>query len=221
MKSVEKLCLELHRLLSALPVYYSPSQVPFSNGLYFFYEKGEVSEHGPSGRIVRVGNHPRSSDGLIRRLRLHYSGNKNSSVFRRLLGGALMRRADLTNPCLFHWEKQGKPTCEKCKSIEGEVSILLRRNFWFRCVEIRNRYMRNMLEGKIIATISLCPICRPSETWLGNYAYSETVKRSGLWNIEHTFNSNLSLQERDLDRLKEAIISTKNMYYNLSRQALS
>ncbi len=69
----EDACREIHQVLAQLPVFTSASQVPFADGLYFFYEDGETSPHGPAGRVVRVGNHPRSNGGLERRLRQHYS----------------------------------------------------------------------------------------------------------------------------------------------------
>ena len=86
MTGAESICGDIHRLLGTLPVYSSPRQVPFADGLYFFLEDGETSDHGPRGRIVRIGNHPRSDGGLVRRLRQHYSGRKNGSVFRKFLG---------------------------------------------------------------------------------------------------------------------------------------
>lgn len=205
--SVEEICRYVHELLDTLPVYTKPNQVPFTNGLYFFYEKGEVSIHAPNGRIVRLGNHPYSSNGLIRRLQLHYSGNKNSSVFRKFLGGALMRRANPDHPCLLHWEKQGEPTCQLCKGVEKDVSNLLRSNFYFRCVKIEDMVLRNSLERKLIATISLCKICKPSNSWLGRYAYSDVVRSSGLWNTDYVYDRSLIMGAKDLDKLRNLIHS--------------
>jgi hypothetical protein len=73
MNTPERLCERLNKLLNLLPSFKEPSRVPFNNGLYFFYEKGEISRHAPDGRIVRIGNHPLSQDSLKRRLRMHYS----------------------------------------------------------------------------------------------------------------------------------------------------
>ena len=58
-----------------------PGDVSIADGLYFFYEDGELRGHGSEGRIVRVGNHPRSDGTLVRRLWQHYRGGKNGSVF--------------------------------------------------------------------------------------------------------------------------------------------
>jgi len=218
MNNSEHLCEQLDKLLNALPAFTEPSRVPFSNGLYFFYEKGETSRHAPDGRIVRVGNHPRSQDSLKRRLRMHYSGSKNGSVFRKFLGGAILRRMDPNSPCLQprpgqgHWEKQDMHACENCKPIERQVSQLLKSSFWFRCIEIEKRDLRNTLEKKLIATISLCPICKPSDNWLGKFAYSDNVRNSGLWNSDYVFDQQETLHNFEFKKLV-GIIDRTSRYF--------
>ncbi|HXH21427.1 MAG TPA: hypothetical protein VNN10_05315 [Dehalococcoidia bacterium] len=203
----EQLCAALHTLLDALPMHHAPGPGLPDNGLYFFYEDGEVSDHTGLPRVVRVGNHPRSQNGLVSRLRLHYSGTKNSSVFRRLLGGALMRRADPDHPCLQpapgkgHWEKQSANTCVRCRPTEAEVSRLLREKFRFRCVRIDDMRERNDFEARLIACLSQCPRCHPSAAWLGQYAYSQTVRDSGLWNSQYV-RARREFGERDLKRIE-------------------
>jgi hypothetical protein len=187
----EEACKAIHEALETLPLHTSPGQVPFADGLYFFYEEGEASRHGPEGRIVRVGNHPRSQGGLVRRLRLHYSGNKNSSVFRKFLGGALLRRANPAFPCLTpapgkgHWEKQDAKTCAGCRPTEARVSNLLRQRLRFRCVFVPDMEERNKLEALLVATLAACQVCCPSPSWLGQHAYSGKVRASGLWNSQY------------------------------------
>ena len=213
MSTPTELCAEIHRLCTSLPIFKEPSEVPFDNGLYLFYEEGEVSAHGPKGRIVRVGNHRRSQNRLKDRLRDHYSGNKNASVFRRLVGGAIMRKVNPDDPCLApapgegHWEKHHAPTCEKCKPIEREVTKRIKDKFYFRCIEIDDKSLRNTLEKKLVATISPCSVCRPSESWIGKFAYSEKVRRSGLWNSDCVFDRTLILSAIELRELEEAICS--------------
>jgi hypothetical protein len=211
MSSPEKLCEQINHLLNTLPPFKKPREVPFNNGLYFFYENGEVSKHAPEGRIVRIGNHPLSQDSLKRRLRMHYSGGKNGSVFRRLLGGAILHKTNPGSACLQHWEKQGMHTCENCKPIENKVRELLKSNFSFRCIEIENRPLRNSFEEKLIATISLCPICKPSDSWLGKYAYSDKVKLSGLWNSDYVFDQAKTLTNQELVELERIIKHTINI----------
>jgi hypothetical protein len=199
--TTEELCGSLHTLLLRLPAYTSPSHVPFSDGLYFFYEKEEISPHAPAGRIVRVGNHPRSDGTLVRRLKQHYRGRKNGSVFRRYLGGALIRLDTPQSPCLLpgpglgHWEKQHANTCTSCDPIEKQVSTVLCSRFSFKCVEISTRQVRNHFEGLIIATLANCRTCDPSPGWLGRHAYSALVQRTGLCNSD--FVNGPPLQDAD------------------------
>ena len=157
----EEFCLAVHGHLRALPAFGQPSEVPIADGLYFFYERGE---HAPDGRIVRVGNHPRSDGTIVRRLRQHYGGRKNGSAFRRYLGGALMRAEDARHPCLAptpgtgHWERQDEKPCRRCRPVEHDVSRLVRERFQFRCIAVSDRQERNLFEGVLIATLSACRV---------------------------------------------------------------
>ncbi len=142
------------------------------------------------------------------------SGSKNSSVFRKFLGGALLRRSDPNHPCLEpspgqgHWEKQDERPCQRCKPTEQSVSALLRETFRFRCVEIADREERNRFEEGLVATLAACQKCMPSPKWLGKNAYSEHVRDSGLWNANYVLGST-PLNPRELSRLEE-LVSTTN-----------
>jgi len=187
-------CARIHTALAALSCWRQPAAVPFTNGLYFFYEQGEWSPHTPGGRVVRIGNHPRAQDRLVGRLEDHFNsrpGAKNFSVFRRYLGGALLRRQDANGPCLQpapgqgHWEKQDSRSCPRCAGVERAVSELLSSAFTFRCVRVDDRAERNNFEKWLIATMAACPVCRPSDSWLGRYTYPDLVRSSGLWNVQY------------------------------------
>ena len=83
-------CKKIHHILEELPEHSSPSSALPRNGLYVFYEPGEICAHTGKPRVVRVGNHPRSQDRLVTRLREHYGEidypeKKNGGVFRRLV----------------------------------------------------------------------------------------------------------------------------------------
>jgi hypothetical protein len=209
----ELVCSEIHSRLELLPFFTNPSQVPFRDGLYFFYEEGESSVHGPKGRVVRVGNHPRSDGALIRRLRQHYFGNKNGSVFRKFLGGALMRAANKNHPCLApgtglgHWEKQDASACPRCKPVEVQVSSRFQSRFKFKCVEIVDRQERNRFEALLIASLAACTVCRPSARWLGFSAYSSQIHKSGLWNSQHV--NGMIMNSEDIQRFEELIIASQ------------
>jgi hypothetical protein len=145
---------------------------------------------------------------------MHYSGGKNSSVFRKFLGGAILPQTDPNSTCLQpapgrgHWEKQDIHTCQNCKPVENKVNLLLRSSFSFRCIEIENRNLRNILEEKLIATISLCTVCKPSDNWLGRFAYSDKVRRSGLWNSDSVFEHDKVLNNQELKEIEKIIRST-------------
>jgi len=207
--SAEETCARIHTTLSTLPLRRSIDAGVPNDGLYFFYENGEINSHGTGARVVRVGNHPHAAGGLRNRLRNHYSGNKNGSVFRKLLGGALIRQRNPDDPCLLprpgqgHWERQDGKACGTCKPVEQEISRLLRKHFSFRCVRIVDRTERNRLEQLLIASLARCPRCKASTTWLGQYAYSPRVQQSGLWNSD--FIDSAPLTSSELARFEELV----------------
>ena len=200
-------CARIHAALAALPSFREPSRYLPSDGLYFFYESGEENAHDRGPRVVRVGNHPRSTGGLHNRLRNHFSGSKNASVFRKFLGGALMRSDDSGHPCLQpgpgqgHWEKQDARTCDQCRSVEARVDRLLREHFRFRCVAISDMTERNRMEEGLVTSLAACPLCRASPHWLGIHAYNPNVKESGLWNSDYVRGS-LPLTEAEVRRFE-------------------
>ena len=208
----EEICEAVHEMLFSLPVFEQPGGISITDGLYFFYEEGESSPHAPNGRVVRVGNHPRSDGTVVRRLRQHYQGSKNGSVFRKFLGGALMRAEDPGHPCLApelgkgHWERQHQKHCDRCRPVEKRVSLLLRTRFRFRCVSIPARRERNNLEEALIASLSACPVCGPSHRWLGRYAYSDVLRRIGMWNSQFVGGAPMSVE--DLQRFAGHVAGT-------------
>lgn len=201
-------CAELHTLLASLALYDRPEDVPFDNGLYFFYEAGEQSAHAPDGRIVRIGNHPRAQDRLIGRLKDHYRTRpnaKNGSVFRRYIGGALIRRDNPNSSCIMpapgkgHWEQQNADECRTCTPYEARVTEHIKQGMRFRCLRIDDLKERNAFEALLIATVAACPTCTPSPDWLGKHCYSTAVRATGLWNSEFVYGTTVT--EEELDRL--------------------
>lgn len=209
----EERCSRVHAALAALPSFHEPSADMPGDGLYFFYEDGETNAHDGGPRIVRVGNHPRRVGGLRHRLRNHYSQSKNASVFRKFLGGAMMRRRNPNDPCLQpspgqgHWEKQDERPCDLCRPVEVQVSSLLREHFRFRCVAIPDMVERNRMEEGIVASLAACPACKASSCWLGHYAYSTSVSESGLWNSNYVRGST-PLTEEEASRLETLVDQT-------------
>ena len=212
-------CEIAHRLIAGLPKFASPESIPFKDGLYLFYEAGEECPHVAGGRVVRVGNHPRSEGRLLQRIREHYRssiGAKNGSVFRRYLGGALIRSKNPGSPCLApapgkgHWERQDAPTCGNCSPFESRVTHYLKERCQFSCIRIPHQTERNCFEALLIATFAACQLCQPSSGWLGRRAYSAVVSSSGLWNSDHVGGRTLS--RKDVERLASLIEATPRTY---------
>lgn len=188
---------ELHSLLSGLPrcAFRTPKEALPSDGIYFFFERGEyVSLGGRTvDRVVRVGTH-REDARFPARIRQHYGnkhslgGNKNGSVFRKHLGGALLRREDPSDPRITKWITQGG---ESYPDVEEAVSRELRSNFTFVWVAVPTREARLSLESGLIALLAQFPATAPSRSWLGGFAVDPAIRTSGLWNTQHLSSSAL------------------------------
>ena len=158
-------------------------------------------------RIVRVGIHGKKAT-LRKRLRQHYRLNREGSVFRKHLGTALLKRKGFPDDEIIEWKKGRKsPRWSDFKDVEDEVSQILRSRFFFRVVAVDDVAERKTLEEKLIASLAACPHCRPSEGWLGRFAWSEKIRRSGLWNSNHV-NSENKMDVDDLERLKQLVRQT-------------
>ena len=176
-----------------------------SDGIYFFYEEGErVAFRGQSvERIVRVGTH-RGDGNFPGRIRQHYGnmkslgGNKNGSVFRRHVGGALLRRVSPDDPRLLNWVPQGGASNP---SVEAQVSEWMRQNLSFSWVRVPTKEDRLSLERGLIGFLAQQPLGPPSAGWLGRHAVSTTIQATGLWNTQET--SAMPLTTTQLERLME------------------
>lgn len=175
------------------------------NGIYAFFEVGETfqidgDEHD---RIVRIGTHIKDNR-LRNRIRQHYGnkhslkGNKNGSVFRKHLGGALMRRDNPKDSRLVDWLTQNGLSFLE---VEEKVSYELRNNFTFTCWPVNTGEERLTLEKGLVALLSRHPIGSPTKDWLGNYAYDTVISRCGIWNVQHT--DGVPLSELGIVRLEE------------------
>jgi len=200
--ALETGCRVIHELLEQLPLHDSrtPTTRLPRNGIYFFYEEGELCRHVDviRPRIVRVGTH-REHGRFPSRIRQHFGGNKNGSVFRKHLGGALLRSGNPNDSRLKKWLKHDTPTF---KDVEELVTNKLAADFTFRCIAVEDKKMRLDLEERLIATIAKCPGCKPSIKWLGRYAASEEIRESGLWNVQHVY-SNRRMTQQYLSKLRE------------------
>jgi len=203
----EDICWKIHELLLDLTLFKEASEELPLNGIYFFYEDGEYCEKDGTKleRIVRVGTH-REQDNFRRRIYYHYNGNKNGSVFRKHLGGAIIARDGPDDPRLPDWLAQDTPTFPE---VEERVSRLLQEKFCFRCIRVDDPNERLALEECLIATLSRCEYCKPSPNWLGRFAKDERIRLSGLWNSQHT-DSIRHLQDRDwFSRFRQLVDATR------------
>lgn len=206
-------CGSLHEWVRTLPAYRFPFdgvEMP-ENGIYVLFEKGEQAHGG--ARIVRVGTHTGEGQ-LVSRLKQHFAvPNKDRSIFRKNIGRALLARDG--DPFLADWELDlttraarllhgGRIDPAKQESVEESVSDYIRENFSFAVIGIDTKEERLRLESRIISTVSLCPVCKPSAGWLGNFSPKEKIRESGLWIVNELYKE--PLDAADFTRLKSAML---------------
>jgi len=114
---------------------------------------------------------------------------------------------------LGHWEKQNEDSCDICRPLESEVSEVIRQRFFIKCINIEDRDFRNYLERVIIRDLSHCPTCKPSETWLGRFAYNPKIRELGMWNSEFAFGPMAALDY--LDQFESLAEKTKTLIREL------
>ena len=171
-----------------------------NRGVYFFQEPGEErSDTGDGLRIVRVGTHAlrvgeRST--LWERLRQHKgtirgSGNHRGSVFRSLVGSALIE-CDSTR-CSSWGKGSNAPSCVRDaeRPLEKRVSAVIgAMPFLWLAVEDEPGpdSLRGYIERNAIALLSNFDkpsLDLSSRGWLGRCCDRDRVRRSGLWNSNH------------------------------------
>jgi hypothetical protein len=202
------ICGALHVRANSLPRVLFPfdqQQIPL-NGIYLLFERGEHG-HG-ADRIVRVGTHT-GTDQLRSRLMQHFlKENKDRSIFRKNIGRALLNRDN--DPFSRDWEfdrtsslarrSDAKQTdLNRLKSVEVEVSKVIRGNFSFAVLRVEEKEKRLQLESKIISTVSLCEECGPSNSWLGRHSPKERIRESGLWLVNELYK--IPLTHHELEEL--------------------
>lgn len=222
-------CQWLHEQLQARPVMRFPfdeAELP-ENGIYFFYEDGEVWGHsGQQPRIVRIGTHrdgnfrSRVADHYLsggRRMDLHVNkpAPKDRSIFRKHLGRALLSKAQ--DSYLEIWNidfttnrnrqaYSNRRNLAKEREIEEQVTYLLREKFSFRYLELDVAVARmgnKGLEAALIGTVAACTHCKPSVSWLGHCSPKPQIRQSGLWLVQHL--NSRPINEEDKDAIKTAL----------------
>jgi len=170
-------------------------------GVYFFRETGEKrSDTGEGPRIVRVGTHALKAGGGTtqwNRLSAHRGqlrsggGNHRGSIFRLIVGTALIKRDALRFPTWDGGNSADKEIRAAELELERAVSQVIRcMPFLWLAIEVEAGpvSMRGRIERNSIALLSNFnkqPLDAPSTEWLGQYSDRERVRMSGLWNQNH------------------------------------
>jgi hypothetical protein len=170
-------------------------------GVYFFYEPGEVRrESGDALRIVRVGTHALKSGSqttLWTRLAQHKGqqnsggGNHRGSIFRLLVGAALMDEQTEPCPTWGQGTTASRDIRDGERAMERRVSAVIGRMPFlaFRLDDGPGpESLRGFIERNAIALLSNAgkqPLDPPSKDWLGHSCPRERVRASGLWNQNH------------------------------------
>ena len=170
-------------------------------GIYFFMESGEVrTDTGTGLRIVRVGTHALktgSKTKLWNRLYQHKGvassggGNHRGSIFRRIVGAALIERDGLDYPSWGKGDSAPREIRKREQPLERMVSTVI-GDMPFLWLAVEDEAGRSSLRGYIernaIALLSNWgkqPTDPPSTSWLGHLSDREKVRASGLWNSNH------------------------------------
>jgi len=187
----------------------SPSHDLPLNGIYVFFETGQkiVIESEEHNRIVRIGINEKP-DNFPSRIRGHYKGTIEGSVFRENVGWALL-------------ESYGKRPLENYKTksnyrkrnsggpLEREISNYFSNAFTFKAFKIDHDKLATY-EEILISAFSIYYQYRLFKNqldlgdWLGLHSYSKQnrIKRSGLWNSEGVIliDNSASLEEINIDK---------------------
>jgi hypothetical protein len=198
-------------------------------GVYVFFEPLEVrNESGAGSRVVRVGTHALTAGSrstLRQRLGQHRGsgsggGNHRGSIFRLLVGQALLTRGGL--PQCTSWGVKGDATKASAElgldrqalasteaPVEQAVSSYI-ATMPFLWLDIGDEpgsdSLRGVIERNAIALLSnydRVPFDLPSADWLGHSSDRHLVRSSGLWNQRQVEETHDPLFLDTLERLIE------------------
>ncbi len=171
------------------------------SGVYFFQEAGQVrTDTGNGSRIVRVGTHALKAGAkatLWNRLSQHRGnangsgGNHRGSIFRLIVGAALIQRDGWVFPRWGQGNNAPSVVRESERPMERAVCATI-CNMPFLWLAVEDEPGPNSLRGYIernsiglLSNYGKTPIDSPSPGWLGQYSDRERVRLSGLWNSNH------------------------------------
>jgi len=169
-------------------------------GVYFFFEEGELREKNNSNRIVRIGTHAaiaNSEATLYKRLYNHkgsndLTGNHRDSVFRKLIGFSILNQEELDYP---FWGDKSKKSDKFVKQAEKPLEIKVSNylhKMAFTVLEVPGPSSKDndraFIEENTIVLLSNFDrqaIDKCSKKWLGLYSKDPKVIASGLWNSDY------------------------------------
>ena len=172
-----------------------------THGVYFFFEEGEQrTDSGEGLRVVRVGTHAlteKSKATLWNRLSWHRGivktegGNHRGSVFRKLVGKALLKKQQ--NMSCPNWGvgNSAKPEIREAEHFMEKIVSIEIGKMPFLCLPVNDRTLRKFIEQNCIALLSdyqkegVACFDSASRNWLGHHSDCEKVRGSGLWNSDH------------------------------------
>jgi hypothetical protein len=202
-------------------------------GVYFFFEATESrKESGVGPRVVRVGTHALgtgSRSTLRQRLGQHRGGNMGhgnhrGSIFRSLIGQALLARGGLPSCPSWGVKSDAKKACEVLgidrrtltiseAPVEQAVSSYI-ATMPFVWLDIDDApgpdSLRGAIERNAIALLSnheRTALDPASPGWLGHFSERPRVRNSGLWNQQHVEQAH---DPMFLDTLEELIDASGN-----------
>jgi hypothetical protein len=201
-----KLLSELSDGLGGLQLFkdFKPGPSFPKKGVYYFFEEGETRYNSHLDlRVVRVGTHAVSSNSkstLWQRLRTHRgtadgSGSHRSSIMRLYIGASLIKKSHgmISAPTWGIGQSTDNVTREIEAELEKEVSAYIgnMKILWLS-INDENSAMsdRAYIERNSIALLTgrNGPLDLPSKNWLGNYCPNQSVRTSGLWNVDFVDN---------------------------------
>jgi hypothetical protein len=170
-------------------------------GIYLFFETGELREDGQTPRVVHVGAPAltaTSRTALWQRLSQHRGqvagtspggGDHRGSAVRYHVGTALIAR-DGWPDAAQAWGKGshvGPDVRAREADLEHATSQVIRRMplLW---LDVPEQADRGSIVRDVVALLSNAdrdPVDPPSARWLGRYAERPEIRRSGLWNVDH------------------------------------
>lgn len=193
------MCLKIHELVNQLPEYSYKNidKVPFNDGIYFLYEKGET--YHAYKRIVRIGIN-RENRNFKERLNNHFiKSNHRKSIFLKHLGRVFLN-VDNDN-YIKYWDMKspGKyKDVNKEKKYETKASTYIQHNVTAAVIEVKNMELRERLEDAIIATFNSTSDFKQSANWLGNNSPVISITNSGMWVVQGLNSNILTTQEYNI-----------------------